>query len=84
MLVLNLLFKDKTIIIVDSLVEAKHKAIKAMTMTDLSSADETVRVGRKHQKELMHSPTSSTNSCPLFLGKKMHDILCLIFKYQLI
>ncbi|XP_060872830.1 uncharacterized protein LOC132946777 isoform X2 [Metopolophium dirhodum] len=59
---------------IDSLVEAKHKAIKAMTMTDLSSADETVRVGRKHQKEIMHSPTSSTNSCPLFLDSDNDDL----------
>lgn len=70
MSVLNLLLKDKTIVIVDSLVEAKNKANKAMFMSDLSSAEETVSIaGRKRQKEIMHSPTSSTNSCPLFLGK---------------
>ncbi|XP_029342887.1 uncharacterized protein LOC100573507 isoform X2 [Acyrthosiphon pisum] len=59
---------------IDSLVEAKNKAIKAMTMTDLSSADETVRVGRKHRKEIMHSPTSSTNSCPLFSDSDNDDL----------
>lgn len=42
MLVLNLLFKDKTIVIVDSLVEAENKTKKAMIMSDLSSTEETV------------------------------------------
>ncbi|CAI6364179.1 unnamed protein product [Macrosiphum euphorbiae] len=61
---------------IDSLVEAKNKAIKAMTNTDLSSADETVRVRRKPRKEIMHSPTSSTNSCPLFSDSDNDDLPC--------
>jgi len=78
MLVLNLLFKDKTIVIVDSLVEAKNKTKKAMIMSDLSSTEETVSTTRK--KEIVHSPTSSTNSCPMFLGKKLANaIYCTLF-----
>lgn len=41
-----------------------------MLMSDLSSAEETaIIIGRKRQKDNMLSPTSSTNSWPLFLGK---------------
>ncbi|KAL5241559.1 hypothetical protein ACI65C_008969 [Semiaphis heraclei] len=62
---------DKTIVIVDSLVEAKNKTKKAMIMSDLSSTEETVSTTRK--KEIVHSPTSSTNSCPMFLDSDNED-----------
>lgn len=66
------------LIYVESLTEAKKKAKKAVTVSDLSS-DEPILSKRKHKIKKIFSPASSTtSSCPLFgkIFNKYH-----IFKY---
>lgn len=65
---LNLLFKEITVFIIDLLVEAKIKSKKALYMSDLSSTEETVSANKRHKEIIISSPTLSTNSCPLFSG----------------
>lgn len=74
MYLLNVLFKEKTVFIIDSLVEAKTKSKKALYMSDLSSTEETVSANKRHKEIIISSPTLSTNACPLFSGNNIINV----------